>query len=110
MVEYIEAWQCIGCGRLEAARPCIGVCEDRKASFVAAADYEARARELEAERSRSAALVALVRQLAWTTPRGEDWRPSYRALQAKARALLARSDADRGEAAPVPDRPERLPP
>ena len=29
-----EAWRCIGCGRIEAQRPCIGVCEDRKVRLV----------------------------------------------------------------------------
>jgi hypothetical protein len=27
--ERIKAWQCIGCGRIEGAQPCIGICEDR---------------------------------------------------------------------------------
>ena len=35
------AWQCIGCGRIEGPQPCIGVCQDRKVSFVCASDYAA---------------------------------------------------------------------
>jgi len=109
MTTYVEAWQCIGCGRVEAARNCIGVCQDRKVDFVEAGEYEASQRALSAERERSATLLALVRQLAWTTPRGEDWRPSYRALQGKARALLAALDAQDREAA-RPAVTKRLPP
>jgi len=36
MVETIEAWQCVGCGRLQADRPCIGVCTDRRIELVTA--------------------------------------------------------------------------
>jgi len=36
MVETIEAWQCVGCGRLQADRPCIGVCTDRRIELVMA--------------------------------------------------------------------------
>lgn len=109
MTTYVEAWQCIGCGRVEAARNCIGVCQDRKVNFVEAAEFEAVQQALAAEQERSAALTSLVRQLAWTTPRGDDWRPSYRALQAKARALLAALDAQSREAVRPPVA-ERLPP
>lgn len=34
-------------------------------------------------------LLALVRQLAWSTPREGGWERSYRELQARARKLLA---------------------
>jgi hypothetical protein len=30
MGDYIQAWQCIGCGRIEAPQTCVGVCRDRK--------------------------------------------------------------------------------
>ena len=39
--QVVEAWRCIGCGRIEAPRPCIGVCEDRKVRLVDAAHHEA---------------------------------------------------------------------
>ena len=29
MAETIKAWQCIGCGRVEADAQCPGICEDR---------------------------------------------------------------------------------
>jgi hypothetical protein len=75
MPERLKAWQCIGCGRIEGPQTCIGICQDRKVEFVYAAEYEE--------------LAALVTQLARATPREGEWERSYRALQARARALLA---------------------
>ncbi len=86
MVETIEAWQCVGCGRLQAERPCIGVCTDKRVELVEAADYAAlawRVEELEA----ALALIARV------TPRPAALEASWLALQARARALLDQVDA-----------------
>jgi len=44
-------------------------------------------------RRRIAALEALVRQIAATTPREGEWERGYRALQTQARRLLAGSEA-----------------
>ncbi|TAK82517.1 MAG: hypothetical protein EPO20_20835 [Betaproteobacteria bacterium] len=76
MAERMKAWQCIGCGRLEAESTCIGICQDRPVELVYASDYM----ELE----------TLVRQLAVTSPREGQWEQSYRALQKRARELLAK--------------------
>jgi uracil-DNA glycosylase len=27
---YVKAWQCVGCGKIEAPQTCIGICQDRK--------------------------------------------------------------------------------
>src|SRR6516162_4328466 len=82
------AWQCIGCGRIEGPQPCIGVCQDRKVSFVYASDYAAvLSRLLEAE-ERIAALEGLVRRMALSTPRTGEWERSYRSLQEEARQVL----------------------
>ena len=40
MIERMTAWQCVGCGRIEDAQPCIGVCKDRKINFVYAEEYD----------------------------------------------------------------------
>ena len=65
--EFI-AWQCIGCGRIEGPQPCIGVCQDRKVSFVFASDYATvLSRLLEAE-ERIAALEGLGRKLINSIP------------------------------------------
>lgn len=74
MANVVKAWQCIGCGKLEADATCIGICEDRPVRLVSAADYEV--------------LETLVRRLATATPRSGQWESSYRALQREARALL----------------------
>ena len=53
-----------------------------------ASDYDALLAQLALERARAEALAALVRQLAYTTPRKDDWERTYRALQARARQTL----------------------
>ena len=101
MIDYVNAWQCIGCGKIEAPRPCIGVCKDQRVQFVYAEDYkEALERARAAERA-----LNLVRKLARTTPRDDAWRASFLAFQNEARRLLtekpgaaaAASDAARHE-------------
>jgi hypothetical protein len=87
------AWQCIGCGRIEAPQPCIGVCQDRKVSFVYANDYaEAFGRLLEAQ-ERIAALESLARRMAFSNPREGGWEPSYKSLQEEARRVLKGAQA-----------------
>jgi hypothetical protein len=88
MTERITAWQCIGCGRIEGAQPCVGICQDRKTEFVYASDHDEVLAQLALERGRAETLAALVRQLACTTPRKDDWERTYRALQARARQTL----------------------
>src|ERR1019366_9504969 len=44
--ERISAWQCIGCGRIEGPQPCVGVCQDKKVTFVSAEAYDAVAARL----------------------------------------------------------------
>ena len=97
MAESIEAWQCIGCGRIEAAQNCIGICQDRKVRFVYADEHEAVLAELAAMRSELEQLAAFARRLAWTTPRAGECERTYIALQQDARRLLAR---ERSAAAP----------
>jgi hypothetical protein len=88
--ETITAWQCIGCGRLEAPQNCIGVCQDRKVELVSAWDYAQALTALEEARDSAASLEALVSRLAHTNPRAEAWKDTYLALQKEARELLAR--------------------
>jgi NAD(P)H-hydrate repair Nnr-like enzyme with NAD(P)H-hydrate dehydratase domain len=86
--ERLAAWQCIGCGRIEGARPCIGICEDRKVEFVYAADHDEALAQLARAREEAKTLAALVRRLAVTTPHEGEWKRTYRALQERARELL----------------------
>jgi len=81
MVETIEGWRCIGCGKVDAPRPCIGVCEDRRVELVLAQDYAELAWRVE-ELEEALALIARV------TPKGDQLEASWLALQARARKLL----------------------
>ena len=82
MTERVEAWQCMGCGKLDSNATCMGVCQDRKVVLVSAADYDAARREIDE-------LRLFIRQLANVSPRGDEWKRSYKALQERARRLLS---------------------
>ena len=88
MTERMTAWQCIGCGRIEGAQPCVGICQDRKTDFVYATDHDQVLAQLARARQQAEDLAALVRQIAYTTPRKDEWERTYRALQARARQTL----------------------
>ena len=89
MTERVAVWRCIGCGRIEAPQPCIGVCQDRKEEFVYATEHDQVLRRLALARSQVKTLEALVRRFASTTPREGEWEHSYRVLQHQARRALA---------------------
>ena len=80
-VERIQGWRCIGCGKIDAPRPCVGVCQDRKTELVLAADHDAL-------QARCEALEAVVALIARITPREGEWQASWEALQARARRLV----------------------
>ena len=88
MAEHIPAWRCIGCGKIEAPQPCIGVCQDQPIELVEAQEYDQAAARGQAARCEVAELSGLLRRLAFTTPRNGEWERSYKALQAQARRLL----------------------
>jgi hypothetical protein len=88
MPDIVNAWQCIGCGRIEAPQPCIGICQDRKVQFVYVDDYAEAVQQAQAAIESADALKALVRQIALTTPRNGEWESCYRALQGQARRAL----------------------
>ncbi len=94
MTDYLNAWQCIGCGRIEAPQNCIGVCQDARVQFVYAKDYEAALLRAEAgERA-----LELVRKLASVTPTAESFRQSYLTLQREARRIVAEAQSATAEA------------
>jgi hypothetical protein len=84
----IKVWQCVGCGRIDDPQPCIGVCRDQKVEYVRAAEHDAEVAALHAQ---AVAMHELALSIANTTPRGGEWERGYRALQERARTLLARS-------------------
>ena len=55
MTDWLQAWQCIGCGQIEAPQPCIGVCRDKKVLMVGKEEHERALAE-------SAALRAQIRR------------------------------------------------
>jgi hypothetical protein len=90
MTDYIQAWQCIGCGKIEAPQPCIGVCRDRKILMVARDEHERVVEELARARALVRAAVDMLGRFAHSTPREGQWERSYRALQEQARAAIVK--------------------
>jgi len=88
-VDIVTVWQCIGCGRIEAPQPCIGVCQDRQERFVAAADHEEALARLHTAQRKAAALESLMLRLTLTSPRDRKWERCYTTFQAEARRLLS---------------------
>ena len=91
--DTIKAWQCIGCGRVEAPANCVGICEDRKVELVGAWDYAEVAVALDEANQRIASLESALGQFAHVTPREGTWKESYLALQMHARELLERRES-----------------
>jgi len=106
MSEKFTAWQCIGCGRIEAPETCIGICQDRKVEFVYAFEHQKALEQLTEARLERERLVSLLRRLAFTTPRNDDWKSAFRKFQEEARSRLAemRGDAVRSSSAVIDGR------
>jgi len=81
MTEIYEGWQCIGCGKIDVDRPCVGVCQDRRVQVVLADEF----RKLEA---RNKTLESIMRRLVLAKPHPDAWERSFKALQAEAVAAL----------------------
>ena len=88
MTESVNAWQCIGCGRIEAPQTCVGICEYRKVQFVNVFAHEQALAAAVAARREADILGVVVRQLAHTSPRQGECERSYEALQKRARCAL----------------------
>ncbi|WP_017463284.1 hypothetical protein [Dyella ginsengisoli] len=88
MTDTIEAWQCIGCGRVEAPQTCIGVCRDRKVQLVGLADFEQARAEAEALRERLADVHARLQRFALAKPNEGHWDAAWQALQTQLREVL----------------------
>lgn len=96
---YVQAWQCIGCGRIEAPQPCIGVCRDRKVLLVGRDEHDAALAEIARLQNALAAAASRLSRFGSATPREGQWEASYRALQVQVREVLACLSPD----APGPD-------
>lgn len=97
MTDYIQAWQCIGCGKIEAPQPCIGVCRDKKILMVGKDGYEEVLAELASAQQQLNGLRAVLLQLAWSEPRDGQWERNWRALQERARQWIANPDDSKPE-------------
>ncbi|HEX3123069.1 MAG TPA: hypothetical protein VHQ21_07170 [Rhodanobacteraceae bacterium] len=94
MADYILAWQCVGCGKIEAPQPCIGVCRDRKILMVSKDEHDAVAAQLEHARSLVRIAIDMLGRVAHSTPKQGQWERSYRVLQEQARASIATLEAE----------------
>ncbi|NDU92960.1 MAG: hypothetical protein G3I10_10230 [Ferrovum sp.] len=81
MTEIYEGWQCIGCGKIDVDRPCVGVCQDRRVQVVLVDEFN----RLEA---RNKLLESIVRRLTLAKPHPDAWERSFKALQAEAAGML----------------------
>lgn len=90
MTDYVKAWQCIGCGKLDGPANCIGICEDRKVELVHAAEHEAVLATLARVRVERDALAALLRRLVCTKAREGQLERTFRAFQNEARLALTK--------------------
>lgn len=95
MIDYVKAWQCIGCGKIEAPQTCVGICQDQKIELVYAHDHRAAMAQMQLNLQ---AAESLLRRIALATPRHDQWEASYRNIQLRARQLLAKGSSQ----APVP--------
>ena len=94
MAEIIDAFQCLGCGKIDAPRECIGICQDRAMKIVAAGDYFEAVARAEAAEQQCEALRELVRQVARVRPADGRWQETFEAFQQRARALLRRAEGE----------------
>lgn len=85
MPQTVKAWQCIGCGSIEAPQTCIGVCQHRKVEFVYAGEH---VQALAQAREHADRLAAFVRRVASTTPRGHGAEATLAAFRGEAREIL----------------------
>jgi hypothetical protein len=79
VIERRKVWECVGCGRIDDPRPCVGICRDQPVEYVLARDHEAA---LEG-------LLRLARTIATTTPRPGEHARHWEALQREARRVLS---------------------
>jgi hypothetical protein len=102
--QRVKTWWCPDCGGIDAPQPCLGVCIRRPIEWVPAARYEQETAIALAERERERILRALLRDLAFVTPREGQWQRNWSALAARARdASPGDGDGRRGARALAPE-------
>lgn len=101
MDEYIQAWQCIGCGRIEAPQQCIGVCKDRKIFFVSKEAHDLVLKNNACLHERLKRAREMLLRFAYAKPRAEQWEVSWKALQDQVAGV--RNLLDTSQALPHPE-------
>jgi hypothetical protein len=81
-------WWCADCGSVDAPQPCLEVCIWKPVEWVTEASYLKERVRAAADCAVEERLRALVRMVAWTTPRRGEWQRCRRALQEDARCAL----------------------
>lgn len=111
MTDYIQAWQCIGCGKLEAPQPCIGVCKDRKVFIVGKDEHDRVLAQNQALRDQLQRAHAMLQRFVLAKPHDGRWESSWNALQAQLREALAMlaAEPDAQPARNEPPRPLAIP-
>lgn len=87
----VTGWWCAECGNLDAPQPCIGVCLWRPSQWISRGLYERERAGVAAQIRAAQALEQLLGLVAAVTPRPGRWSANWRALGARADAILARS-------------------
>lgn len=96
--DYVDAWQCIGCGRIEMPQTCIGVCRDRKVQLIGRETHEQALRQVaRLEHLLSATRSRLVR-FAQCSPHAGESDSTFAALKQQLRELIAELPAGAPEA------------
>lgn len=89
MGDYVQAWQCIGCGRIEAPQTCIGVCRDRRITLVGIDEHREALDEVQRLHGQLEQAQSMLARIAHTTPHEGHWQEAWQAVQVQARALIA---------------------
>jgi hypothetical protein len=97
MTDYIQVWQCAGCGRIEAPQPCIGICSDRKVLMVALDEHERALAQSGELQERIDALRMLLTRFVGASPRAGGWERSWKLLQEQADQALRHHACRAGE-------------
>jgi hypothetical protein len=95
MTEYLTAWQCVSCGKVDGPQSCAGACQFKKLEMVSAAEYETKCAQLAATQAQLADIITLLRQLAHTRPRDGQWQRAYGEAQAHAMHVVVSHDKTR---------------
>lgn len=87
-LECATVWWCSECGGIDAPQPCLGICVWRRIEWVNVTSFLEQRTTAHAERDVERRLRALVRRLAFVTPRADHWESGWRALEAQAKELI----------------------